>query len=40
MGDASNILSFSGTVDTEDSVGYSVEWWIFMPQRSGQQVTC
>ena len=39
MGDASNIMSFSGEVDVEGSVGYTAEWWIFKPQRSGQQVS-
>ena len=38
MGDASNIMSFYGDVDVVDSVGYAVEWWVFKPQRSGQQV--
>ena len=36
MGDASNVMSFYGDVDK--SVGYAVEWWIFKPQQSGQQV--
>ena len=36
MGDASNVMSFYEDVD--DSVGYAVEWWIFKPQLSGQQV--
>ena len=39
MGDASNIMSFSGEVDVEGSVGYTAEWWIFKPQQSGQQVS-
>ena len=38
MGDATNILSFHGEVDVKDTVGYEVEWSIFKPQRSGQQV--
>ena len=39
MGDASNILSFSGKLDLEDSVGYTAEWWVFKPERSGKQVS-
>jgi hypothetical protein len=38
MGDAANILSFYGDVEGDD-VGYSVEFWIFKPAKSGQQVT-
>ena len=38
MGDASNIMSFYGDVDVPDGVGYSVEWSVFKPQKSGQQV--
>jgi hypothetical protein len=38
MGDSSNIMSFYGHVDVNDSVGYSVEWSVFKPQKSGQQV--
>ena len=38
MSDASNIMSFSGDVDVENSVGYTVELWVFKPQKSGKQV--
>ena len=40
MSDASNLLSFFGSVDVENSVGYAVELWIFKPQKSGKQVIC
>ena len=38
MDDAANIMSFYGEVDVADSVGYSVELWVFKPQKSGKQV--
>ena len=38
MDDAANIMSFYGDVDVADSVGYSVELWVFKPKKSGQQV--
>ena len=38
MSDASNIMSFYGDLNVEDGVGYSVEWWVFKPQKSGKQV--
>ena len=38
MVDASNILRFEGIgAQTLDSQ-YSVEWWVFKPKNSGQQV--
>ena len=38
MDDATNIISFFADGDEEDDVGYSIEWSIFKPKRSGQQV--
>ena len=38
MSDASNIMTFSGEVDVQDTVGYSVELWVFKPEKSGKQV--
>ena len=38
MDDAANIMSFYGDVDVKDSVGYSVEFWMFKPRKSGRQV--
>ena len=38
MDDSTNIISFFADGDNEDDVGYSVEWSIFKPKRSGQQV--
>jgi hypothetical protein len=36
--DASNILRFEGVGDMSPDVMYAVEWWIFKPQKTGQQV--
>ena len=36
MVEASNVFSFEGEMSSE--VKYSVEWWIFKPKKSGEQV--
>ena len=38
MVDASNILRFEGNGAQSLDSQYSVEWWIFKPKNSGQQV--
>ena len=38
MVDASNILRFEGEGDKSSGAIYAVEWWVFKPQKSGQQV--
>jgi hypothetical protein len=38
MVDDSNILGFEGGGNSTSEVKYSVEWWIFKPEKNGQQV--
>ena len=38
MSDASNVMSFYGDPEDDEGVGYSVEFWVFKPRKSGQQV--
>ena len=38
MSDASNVMSFYGDSEGDEGVGYSVEFWVFKPRKSGQQV--
>ena len=32
------IMSFNGDIDSENRVGYGVEWWMFKPKELGKQV--
>ena len=38
MVDASNIFRFEGLGNVTSGSKFAVEWWIFKPQKSGQQV--
>ena len=38
MVDDSNIMAFEHLGNLSSNVKYAVEWWVFKPEKNGQQV--